>query len=318
MSGATALTATQAENAELAVFRPSSNHLDSKAIVTQVAIIQSVMKAVMKPGVHYGVIPGTKSRSGNGNEGDERSLNSLFKAGSEVLLTTFRIAVRPEVLVERDGDHNTYRVSCVGTHIITGAVVGTGIGEASTAEEKYAWRAAVCPEEFDATPESHRRVKWYKGNWDSRKREKVPPRSVQQVRTNPADMANTVLKMAKKRAQIDLCLTALAASDCFTQDLEDMPEEILDSLIGEYAAGGNQADAPNEPPKTAAPRAQKSGQQAGQGGPCTPGQARMIRTKLSLAGLQESALKAQFGVNSADDVPISKVNDVLSWLKEKQ
>jgi len=43
---------------------------------------------------------------------------------------------------------------------------------------------------------------------------------------NPADYYNTVLKMAKKRAHVDAILTATAASDIFTQDVEDMPEVI--------------------------------------------------------------------------------------------
>lgn len=43
-------------------------------------------------------------------------------------------------------------------------------------------------------------------------------------RGNPADMYNTVLKMAKKRAFVDAILTCTAASDCFTQDIEDDPQ----------------------------------------------------------------------------------------------
>jgi hypothetical protein len=39
---------------------------------------------------------------------------------------------------------------------------------------------------------------------------------------DPADQWNTCLKMAKKRALIDACLTALGASTMFTQDIEDM------------------------------------------------------------------------------------------------
>jgi hypothetical protein len=51
-------------------------------------------------------------------------------------------------------------------------------------------------------------------------------------------MANTVLKMAKKRAQIDLTLTATAASDVFTQDIEDMPDEIRETIVeGEEGMG---------------------------------------------------------------------------------
>ena len=41
---------------------------------------------------------------------------------------------------------------------------------------------------------------------------------------NPYDLANTVLKMAKKRAQVDAVLTVASLSDLFTQDLEDLQE----------------------------------------------------------------------------------------------
>jgi hypothetical protein len=40
---------------------------------------------------------------------------------------------------------------------------------------------------------------------------------------NPADYFNTCLKMAKKRALVDAVLTSTAASDIFTQDIEEDP-----------------------------------------------------------------------------------------------
>jgi hypothetical protein len=48
------------------------------------------------------------------------------------------------------------------------------------------------------------------------------------IRPNPADVANTVLKMAKKRALVDAVLTVLGASDIFTQDIEDTAPDKLD------------------------------------------------------------------------------------------
>lgn len=44
-------------------------------------------------------------------------------------------------------------------------------------------------------------------------------------RPNPADMWNTCLKMGKKRAFVDAILTCTAASDCFTQDIEESPQD---------------------------------------------------------------------------------------------
>lgn len=178
-------------------------------------VVQQVMKSVMKEGVHYGVIPGCQQPS-------------LYKAGSEALLSTFHIAVEPvvEEFISRDERGRVseirYRVKCVGRHIGTAREIGCGVGECSTGEDKYAWRRAVCDEEFDATDESLRRVKWgrYKGNVQTTK----------QIRVSPADMSNTVLKMAKKRAQIDLTLTALGCSDIFAQDLEDLDDVLREHM----------------------------------------------------------------------------------------
>lgn len=170
-----------------------------------VNLIQQVMEAVMKKDTHYGVIPGCKQPS-------------LYKAGSEVLLTTFRIAVDPEVRDLSTTDEIRYQVRAKGIHQGTGVVVGVGIGECSTGEDKYKWRKSVCDEEFESTAETRRRVKWGRGREGTY--------SVKQVRTEPADLANTVLKMAKKRAQIDLTLTSTGASDIFTQDIEDLPDEL--------------------------------------------------------------------------------------------
>jgi len=203
---------------QVAVQNPGALHaiasgIDEKAVVEQVRAIQKIMQTVMKEGTHYGVIPGCKQPS-------------LYKAGSETLLSAFKISVEPEIEEIRDGDHITVKVRAIGRHMTSGIVVGVGVGECSTAEEKYSWRTSVCDEEYDATKETQRRLKWFKGY----ARENKPPYSVKQVRTNPADLANTVLKMAKKRAQVDLSLTCLAASDIFTQDIEDLPAEYVDDF----------------------------------------------------------------------------------------
>lgn len=169
----------------------------------RVNIIQEVMQAVMKKDVHYGVIPGCKKPS-------------LYKPGSEVLLATFQIATSIHVTDMSTRDCVRYQVRVVGTHQGSGVIVGEGIGECSSDEDKYKWRRAVSDDEFNATPETRRRLKYGK-EW-----------TIKQVHTEPADVANTILKMAKKRAQIDMTLTATGASDCFDQDIEDLPEGLLE------------------------------------------------------------------------------------------
>jgi hypothetical protein len=178
-------------------------------------VVQQVMESVMKKDVHYGVIPGCKQPS-------------LYKSGSEVLLSTFRISAEPTVeeFITKDTKGRVteirYRVKCLGRHTPTDKIVGYGIGECSTGEDKYAWRRAVCVEEFEATDESLRRVKWSKYQNKTQKTE--------QVRVSPADMSNTVLKMAKKRSQIDMTLTTLGCSDIFQQDLEDIDEALRENF----------------------------------------------------------------------------------------
>lgn len=186
--------------------------------------VQQVMQNVMKVDTHYGTIPGTKKPT-------------LYKAGSEVLLTTFHMGTRIDVLDLSSDDEIRYQVKVIGFHQPTGTVIGEGIGECSTSEDKYKWRSAICLEEFEHFPETRKRTKFYK------KYGKIY--QANQVRTEPADLANTVLKMAKKRAQIDLTLTALGASDIFTQDIEDLPEE-LRQAVDEEGNPSTPADSPIE------------------------------------------------------------------------
>jgi len=181
--------------------------LTAVALRANVNLVQEVMKAVMKDGTHYGVIPGTPKPS-------------LWKPGAEVLAATFRIAVSYKVEDLSTPDVVRYRVTAIGTHQTTNIVMGEGMGECSSGEEKYKWRKAVNANEFAFTTEDRRRVKFVKGFGNK------PDYEVNQVRTEPADLANTVLKMACKRAQVAMTLNVTAASDIFTQDIEDLPEEL--------------------------------------------------------------------------------------------
>lgn len=214
-------------NAVTVLHQQGSNRALTAVDVRQhVNLIQEVMRSVMKQDVHYGVIPGCKQPS-------------LYKAGSEVLLTTFRIAISVSVEDLSTDDVVRYRVRTIGTHQPTGIVVGEGIGECSSEEAKYKWRRCYIKQEFERTPESRRRIKYSQPKGSTKVYEDM------EVRTEPADVANTVLKMAKKRAQIDLTLTATAASDIFTQDVEDLPEGMVSeggSMTPEQQAATRKAE----------------------------------------------------------------------------
>lgn len=47
------------------------------------------------------------------------------------------------------------------------------------------------------------------------------------IKQDPYTIANTILKMAKKRAYVDAALSVASLSDIFTQDLEDMPDMMV-------------------------------------------------------------------------------------------
>jgi len=188
------------ENNQIMVM-PERGALTAPEIRQQVNLIQEVMRAVMKKDEHYGVVPGTGGKP------------SLLKPGAEKLAMTFRLA--PEVRVEdlSGRDERRYRVTVHLKHITSGNFVGSGVGECSSDEEKYRWKRAFNDQEFQEAPEDRRREKWTKFG------------KMKQIRTNPADVANTILKMAKKRALVDAVLTATAASDIFTQDIEESVDQ---------------------------------------------------------------------------------------------
>ncbi|MGN6660858.1 MAG: hypothetical protein ACTHKN_17890 [Achromobacter mucicolens] len=190
---------------------PQQDGRSSVADVTRhVIAVQEVMRSVMKPNVHYGAIPGAGEKP------------TLLKPGAEVLCMTFRIADEYEIVDLSTTGAVRYRVKCIGRHQSTGVALGSGLGEASTDEEKYRWRKAVCDAEFEGTPADMKRTKY------GRKSGGHYP--VQQIRTEPADLANTVLKMACKRAKIAMVLNVTAASDMFSQDLEDLDAELVRHL----------------------------------------------------------------------------------------
>ena len=172
--------------------------------------ILEVMANVLEETKDYGKIPGTDKPT-------------LYKPGAEKLMLTFQLAaVRPVIEDLSTSDEIRYRVN-VPIEGMDGRVLAVGVGEGSSNEEKYRWRKPVCDEEFDETPAHLRREKWFKG------RER--PFKGKQIRTSPADLANTVLKMAHKRAFVHGTLLATGASSVFNQDLEDFTKELRDSII---------------------------------------------------------------------------------------
>lgn len=202
------------------------DELSVEQVIGQIQKIQGLMAKGMKAGEHYGVIPGTGSKP------------SLLKPGAEKLCLMFRLD--PEYAVDKhmDGRHLTIDSTCTLYHIGSGARMGSGMGSCSTMESKYAYRkgARSCPacgkEETIIKGKAEYGAGWLcfarKGGCGAKFKDGDPlieGQSTDRV-ANPdvADQYNTILKMANKRSLVAAVLNVTAASDIFTQDLEDIEE----------------------------------------------------------------------------------------------
>lgn len=197
--------------------------------------VQQIQRAAMREDVHFGVIPGTKKPS-------------LLKPGAELLCQMYRLV--PEFRVNTtfgdgvDGPHVNVHADCL-LHIgdLSGVVAGTGVGNCNSWERKYRYRDAqrkcpACGAEalFYAKEAKYGKFQGKPSYWCSPKKggcgenfAGADPRIANQVagtvdNPDPYDLANTLEKMACKRAYVDATLRATATSDLFTQDVEEMPQ----------------------------------------------------------------------------------------------
>jgi hypothetical protein len=186
-------------------------------VAKQVQLIQQVMAQGMKDGEHFGVIPGTNKPT-------------LLKPGAEKLCLTFRMDPEYDIINQtQDSDFIAYTVKCTLYHAPSGNRLASGIGSCNSRETKYRYRNL---EKSTGKPVP-------KNYWKDRDKEiiggagykpwKNPDDGKWYIATfekveneNPWDLDNTLIKMACKRALVAATLNATAASDIFTQDLEDM------------------------------------------------------------------------------------------------
>ena len=257
--------------------------------------IHEALKETMKDGIHYGKIPGTDKKS-------------LLKPGAEMICSMFRLSAYPTVEDLSTADKVHYRVTVALTHIPTGKVIGYGVGEASSDEEKYRWRAAVCKQEFDAEDPGRRRVKWRKGGNEGAWK-------TDQVRTNPADVGNTILKMAKKRGLVDATLTATGASDVFGQDAEDLPPEIAKEIYG--SDGDRQSNKRKRPGSNGHSETVETDPSKLSGNLVGEAPLRILRNKLTSAGKQEADLCKELKIKALEELPVEWVNRAMQWAEAR-
>lgn len=205
--------------------------LTPEEVGKQMEAIRTLMKSQMSKDVHYGVIPGTKKPT-------------LLQPGAQMLGKLFMLSITFDVTEkEMKGDHREYRVTAHVTNS-HGRILGMGVGVCSSMESRYRFRKEdnltitdkPLPKEYWNAKEDWKKQKGileramgkpgdYKGKkGDDGKwyiAEKIgEPKIIEHP--NPTDNHNTCLKIGKKRALVDAILNVTAATEIFTQDMEDV------------------------------------------------------------------------------------------------
>lgn len=213
------------------VHRPGGDLLSAMSahnVKARVQAIQSVMDAVMKRGVHFDVIPGTERKDRDGND---VSKPTLLKPGAEVLCMTFGLVPRVSITVVGDHPDIPYHWKDRKKEWFDGPRGRSFQWKEEDGETLgYFEVMATC----EIMGPDGRLLATANGSCNNREK-KYRTMNVYEVR-------NTIIKMAGKRAFVAATLLATAASDCFSQDLEDN----VDSYDTPAPSRGNtQAPAPS-------------------------------------------------------------------------
>lgn len=165
----------------------------------KVSKLQAVIQASLKSGHDYDTIPGTNKPT-------------LLKPGAEKVLMMFGLTSEYEILEQVEDWQKgvfAYTVRCILSR--NGVKITEGLGSCNSKEDKYRYRWV-----FESDLPAGVDKEALKSNGKKFRIENDEIYS----------LVNTILKMAKKRAQVDATLTVSSLSEIFTQDIEDMKEFI--------------------------------------------------------------------------------------------
>jgi hypothetical protein len=191
-------------------------------------LLAEYVRGQMKEGVDYGKIPGTDK-------------DTLLKPGAEKLVDLFRCTpkfhlVKVEEDFEKGSFNYIFRVRLYQRSV--DAVLAEGYGSANSHEGRYRWREAqrTCPKcgkaailvsKFEPGFYCYGKKGGCGAKFGPQDTTITGQQAGRVANDDIATLANTILKMAKKRALVDGAIALARCSDMFTQDVEDMdaPEE---------------------------------------------------------------------------------------------
>ena len=167
--------------------------------------LNHIYRKIMQQGTDYGVIEGTNKPT-------------LFKPGAELLRLAFRLSYRTEVSGVENYEKGFFAYRAKITFFDpAGKEMGTGEGSCNNGETRYVSRwvtAGKVPADVDPRTLKSKKYRGTNGEYVKYRVETDMDERMTQ--------ANTVLKMAKKRAFVDGILSISGASRIFTQDVEDL------------------------------------------------------------------------------------------------
>jgi ribosomal protein L37AE/L43A len=199
-----------------------------QAVMRREMIVDATQK-LMKQGVDFGRIPGT-----------ERDV--LLQPGADKLCNLFGLVVEYETdeAIEdwRGAEHGGepffyYKIR--GRAYRGEFLMGEGVGSCNSWESKYRWRNAerICPSCGKPNIRKSREGGWFcwaktggcGANFPVGSTAIESQQAGRKLNPDAADVVNTVLKMAYKRAKVATTINATSASEFFTQDVEDFASE---------------------------------------------------------------------------------------------
>ena len=129
---------------------------------------------------------------------------------------------------------------------------------------------------------------------------------------NPYDVRNTLEKMSEKRSMVAAVLIGTAASDIFTQDLEDMGY-LNDGAAGDGGGGKTRAD------KTPFDKEPADKPEADNVRMATEKQVGYIQGQVRKKGISDGDFFEEWEdyFDSWESIPFNIVNDILDWIREQ-
>lgn len=178
------------------------------AAMNKIASFQSIVQKTLKVDHDYGVIPGTQKPT-------------LLKPGAEKILMLMGVTSEYEVIEQVTDYADGFFAYTVRATLSKGGVkITEGLGHANTRESRYTNRWVTSGK----IPEGLDRDSLQTRERESKFKEGETYTEYLIANSDGFTLANTVLKMAKKRSQVDAVLTIASLSEIFTQDLEDLPD----------------------------------------------------------------------------------------------